>query len=164
MSTFIVDSNFFIQAHRMYYPLDVAITFWNQVESLAIAGSIISIDKVKNEIYQNDDDLKAWCQSKLPSGFFKDTSSIIGSYSEVVNWTMGKTSQYIQGAINEFLDADEADAWLIAYGKAHGLTLTTYEKSAPNAKKKIKIPEPCIDLGVNFTDTIGKFRALGVKF
>lgn len=143
MSPFIVDSNFFIQAHRMHYPLDVAITFWNQVESLAKAGSIISIDKVKKELYQNDDDLKNWCQSKLPADFFKETVSIINSYTEVVSWTMSKVSQYNQGAINEFLEADQADAWLVAYGKAHGLTLTTYVKSAPNAKKRIKIPEPC---------------------
>lgn len=95
MNAFVVDSNFFIQAHRMHYPLDVAITFWNQVESLATAGSIISIDKVKNELYQNDDDLKAWCQSKLPVDFFKDTSTIITNYTDVVNWAMGKSSQYI---------------------------------------------------------------------
>jgi len=164
MSVFILDSNFFIQAHRMYYPLDVAISFWNQVEQLALSRAIISIDKVKNELYQNDDELKAWCQSKLPNDFFKDTSSIIGSYTNVVTWTMGKTTQYLQGAINEFLDADEADAWLVAYGLAHGLTLTTYEISAPNAKKKIKIPDPCNDLGVNFTNTIGMFRTLGVQF
>lgn len=82
----------------------------------------------------------------------------------MVDWTMNKVSHYNPGAINEFLDADEADAWLVAYGKAYGLTLTTYEISAPDAKKKIKIPEPCKDLGVSYTNTIGMFRALGVQF
>jgi hypothetical protein len=57
MSVFIVDSNFFIQAHRANYPLDIAITFWKKVKELADNGSIVSIDKVKHEIYQNDDEL-----------------------------------------------------------------------------------------------------------
>ena len=31
MSKFIVDSNFFIQAHRSIYPLDVVQSFWLKV-------------------------------------------------------------------------------------------------------------------------------------
>jgi hypothetical protein len=60
MSVYVVDSNFFIQAHRVSYPLDVAFSFWNKVKQLANDGKIISIDKVKQEIYQNEDALKQW--------------------------------------------------------------------------------------------------------
>lgn len=52
---YIVDSNFFIQAHRMYYPLDVMPSFWQRVMDLADTGRIISIDKVRNEIVKNKD-------------------------------------------------------------------------------------------------------------
>jgi hypothetical protein len=31
MSIYLVDSNFFIQAHRATYPLDIATGFWNKV-------------------------------------------------------------------------------------------------------------------------------------
>jgi hypothetical protein len=51
MSVYIVDTNFFIQAHRANYPLDIAVTFWERVKVLAVSGQIISIDKVKHEIY-----------------------------------------------------------------------------------------------------------------
>jgi hypothetical protein len=61
MSIFVVDSIFFIQAHRMVYPLDVVVSFWEVLRKLANDGFIISIDKVKNEIYQNNDELKLWC-------------------------------------------------------------------------------------------------------
>lgn len=57
MSTFVVDTNFFIQAHRAIYPLDVATSFWAKVKELAVNRSIISIDKVKDEIYQNEEGL-----------------------------------------------------------------------------------------------------------
>jgi len=59
---FIVDSNFFIQAHRANYPLDVANSFWAKIKEFVDEGSILSIDKVRDEIYLNDDELKVWCE------------------------------------------------------------------------------------------------------
>ncbi len=53
MAVYIVDTNFFIQAHRASYPLDIVQSYWKTVRQLAIAGKIISIDKVRNEIYRN---------------------------------------------------------------------------------------------------------------
>jgi len=72
--TYVVDTNFFIQAHRMNYPLDVVVSFWEQVKDLAEKGLIVSLDKVKKEIYQGQDELKAWCDEYLPEDFFKDSS------------------------------------------------------------------------------------------
>ena len=73
MSKFIVDSNFFIQAHRSIYPLDVVQSFWLKVKSLSQNGIIVSIDKVKKEIFDNsshEDELKLWCEANLPNDFF----------------------------------------------------------------------------------------------
>lgn len=81
MSVYVVDSNLFIQAHRIICPLDIAISFWNKVALLAKNGQIVSIDKVKNELYQNDDELKNWCENNLPENFFKDSTELIPEYS-----------------------------------------------------------------------------------
>ena len=164
MSVYVVDSNFFIQAHRVIYPLDVAVSFWEKVGSLANNGLIVSIDKVKNELYQNDDELKNWCKNNLPEGFFKNSTELIPEYSQVVNWAVSKNSHYLQKALDEFLDADEADAWLVAYGLKYTCPITTYEKSQPEGRRKIKIPEPCDSLGVSYVDTIEMFRQLGIQF
>lgn len=53
MSDYLLDSNFFIQAHRACYPLDVVTSFWIKVSNLAAEGKLKSIDKVKIEIYDN---------------------------------------------------------------------------------------------------------------
>lgn len=164
MSVYVVDSNFFVQAHRIIYPLDVAVSFWRSVKQLASNGNIISIDKVKNELYKNDDALKDWCQINLPHDFFKDSTELIPEYGVVVNWAMSKKGHYLQKALDEFLDADEADAWLIAYGVKYQIPITTYEKSEPNIKRKIKIPEPCDSLGVSYVNTIEMFRNLQIQF
>lgn len=57
MPVFVVDSNFFIQAHRVTYPLDIAFSFWNKVKQLAGEEKIFSIDKVKHELYENNDSI-----------------------------------------------------------------------------------------------------------
>ena len=69
-------------------------------------------------------------------------------------------------AINEFLDVDEADAFLISFALAdmNNRILVTQEISKPNQKNKIKIPEPCNEFGVTFVSTITMFRQLGITF
>ncbi len=164
MSPFLVDANFFIQAHRAIYPLDVATSFWIKVKELAGNGTIISIDKVRNEIYQNEDDLKTWCLENLPNDFFKSTDTVIGEYSQLAIWANARSGHYKREAIDEFLDANIADAWLVAFGKNKNLSLITYEKSEPNSKKKIKIPDVCIAFNVTYLNTIEMFRQLGESF
>lgn len=69
-------------------------------------------------------------------------------------------------ALNEFLDAAEADAFLVAFALADfdNRIIITQEVSRPEQKNKIKIPEPCIALGVKYLNTIEMFRKLGETF
>lgn len=166
MSVYVVDSNFFIQAHRASYPLDVATSFWSKVIQLAEDDKIISIDKVKNEIFKNEDELKQWCEINLPDNFFKDTSTIITQYSQVATWAASKSGHYLPNALAEFLDADEADAWLIAFALVDPAEnfLVTHELSEPNRKNKVKIPDACIENGVQYCNTIEMLRQLGERF
>lgn len=167
MPIFVLDSNFFIEAHRATYPLDVAHGFWNKIKQLAVDGKISSIDKVKNELYDNHEDaLKQWCVSNLPQGFFNDTKTIIPEYSQVVSWANSQSSHYLPGALTEFLDADEADAFVIGYALADNANriVVTQERSEPNRRNKIKIPEPCDALGVAYCNTIEMFRQLNETF
>jgi hypothetical protein len=144
MSPFIVDTNFFIQSHRITYPLDVAINFWQKVKKLSEEDKIISIDKVKEEIFKNDDELKKWIEKNIKSNFFKstDTQEVLDEYQKVVSWAKSKSAHYVQNAINEFLQYENADAWLIAYALAinKNCQIVTQEKSEPTRKSKIKIP------------------------
>lgn len=166
MLVYVVDSNFFIQAHRESYPLDVAFSFWNKVKQLADAGRIISIDKVKNEIYDKNDTLETWCRANLPEDFFKDSSTVMATYGQVSAWAISKNTHYLPNALNEFLDADEADAFIVAYALADpiNIVVVTQEKSEPYRKNKIKIPEACNDMNVQFVNTIDMFRQLGETF
>ena len=162
---YVVDTNFFIQAHRVSYPLDVVPSFWQKVTELAIHGKIISIDKVKKEIYNNDDELKEWCETHLSPEFWKDSSENSLEYGKIATWGASQANHYTQKAIQEFLDAEKADAFLIAFTLADlsHKKIITYEKSS-NKKDKIKIPDVCDIFRIEYTDPIKMFRELGETF
>lgn len=163
MPEFLLDANFFITAHRVYYPMDVVPGFWNAVHRLAAAGTLISIDKVRAEIIRNEDELAQWCQTQLPEGFFRDTSAVIEAYRKVIQWAVGR-NHYKPEALDLFARAHVADAWLVAYAAANELVLVTEEVSNPASKRAVKLPDACLAQGVDHVNTIGMFRALEVTF
>ena len=150
----------------MSYPLDVASGFWNKVKQLADDGKIISIDKVKKEIYEQKDALQQWCEDNLPKTFFKETTQILTEYKQVTGWAISKSNHYLPNALAEFLHADEADAWLVAYVLADNSNriVVTYEKSEPARRNKVKIPDACLANDIQFYNIIDMFRRLGERF
>jgi hypothetical protein len=71
------------------------------------------------------------------------------------------TRQYEQAAINTFLE--KADFYLVAYAHAHGHVVVTHETPS-SSTKKIKIPEPCIGLGIKFVNTFEMLRYSQARF
>jgi hypothetical protein len=66
-------------------------------------------------------------------------------------------------AKEQFARATVADALLVAHAKLTGAAVVTFEKSAPEGRKEIKVPDACKFLGVEFVDTFVMLRTLGVK-
>ena len=164
MGPYVLDSNFFIQASRAHYPFDVAPGFWKKVSQLAEKEKIISIDKVQDELSKNKDELQSWIEGNLNDNFWKDTSGVLHAYGRIATWAASKANHYKPQAINEFLNAAEADAWLVAYALTHKLVIVTHEVSSPEGKSRIKIPDVCDQFTIPYVNTIQMFRNLGEKF
>ena len=64
---------------------------------------------------------------------------------------------YEAPAVSEFQRV--ADSWIVAHALAHGWVVVTHEKSAPRAKKRIKIPDACVALGVECLNPFMMLRA-----
>jgi hypothetical protein len=104
--------------------------------------------------------------ANLPDNFFKDTKPIIREYRQVTAWAVSKSNHYLPNALNEFLAVDEADAFVVAYTLAdsNNKIVVTQEISEPYRKNKVKIPDACIALNVQYINIMDMFRQLGETF
>ncbi|MGN0223745.1 MAG: DUF4411 family protein [Muribaculaceae bacterium] len=158
--TYLLDTNIFIAA-KNELPMDVYPSFWRALAQLAANGSFKSIKKVEDEIRKGNDELVDWIDTNLPKDFFiKENAETLVALSAVSQWaTMSRV--YTQAAKMDF--ASVADSWLVAEALSRSMTIITNEISDPQCKKRVKIPDVCIAVGVKYCDLNTAFRTLAVK-
>jgi hypothetical protein len=163
VTRYVLDANVFIEAKRRYYAFDLCPGFWEALLWHQSEGHLVSIDRVKSELESGNDDLAEWVADTVPAGGFASTDEddVVGWYGKMVAWVQAE-SQYVDEAKAEFVRAP--DAWLTAYAKAKGFVLATHEVPAPDAKKKVPIPNVCQAFDVPFVDSFDMLRAFGDKF
>jgi hypothetical protein len=160
---YIIDANVLIQAHRLYYAFPICPGFWDCLLRGHQAGRIVSVDKVRDEIDPGDA-LFQWVQSSTPPSFFASTqdSAVAGNFGALVGWVQSQ-SQFMQAGKDEF--AQVADGWLVAHAQAHpNHVVVTMEEHAPQARKKVPLPNVCLQFAVPYTDTFTMLRDLGARF
>jgi hypothetical protein len=159
---YLLDANVFIEAARRYYAFDLAPPFWENLVRYAASGQIQSIDRIKKELEQGNDELATWATTQFSDAFAStDEEDVIRSYSEVMGWVQAQ-GQFSDAAKAEF--ATGADGWLVAYAKCKGYIIVTHELPATDARRKVPIPNVCDAFDVNYHDTFEMLRQLGVRF
>lgn len=159
---FLVDTNIFVDAHRRYYGFDIVPSFWESLDQQFLAGSLVSIKPVLDELKAGNDVLTNWVKSR-PS-FFKDLDdATVQKMAKIASWVNQQVRQgdLTQAAASEFLSV--ADFYLVAFAAAHSLIVLTHEQPSPGAKKRVLIPNICDAFGVNYADTFTMMRSLDAK-
>lgn len=157
---YLLDTNVFIRS-KNDLPEDVWPTFWKRITELITKGDIAISEKVKEEIDNGGDELAEWINRNVQAcDVVPVDAEVLRKYSEVQNWAKG-TGQFKPVALEDF--ARVADAYLVATAAAKGWTLVTFEKSQPNSKSRVKIPDACKALGVKVCDLNAAFKSLGVQ-
>lgn len=147
---YLIDSNVFIQGKNFHYNFAFCSGFWQWVEEAYRKNLVYSIQKVKAELVdgRKDDDARVWAEN-MPSGFFLDDikdPKVMAAYRDVMTWVSLDT-HYLTSAKDVFSDLEKADAFLLAYAKAHDCVIVTQEISDPNKKRAIPIPDAAIKIG-----------------
>lgn len=160
---YVLDSNVLITASNTYYGFDLCPGFWSALLRAHAARRVVSIDKVKAEIAPINDGLKEWATKTVPKDFFKKTEdvAVIRAFSAMLVWVQSQT-QFTPAAKAEF--ANVADGWVIAYANANHLVVVTHEEFAPDAKKKVPMPNLCVKFGVEYANTFEMLRDLQAQF
>ncbi|MEZ4849482.1 MAG: DUF4411 family protein [Bacteroidia bacterium] len=67
-------------------------------------------------------------RSQFAPKFFQDSSITLTEYSTIAVWANSMANHYKSSALEEFLDAAEADALTVAFLLNQNIPLITYEK------------------------------------
>jgi len=154
---YVLDANVFLQAKNLHYGFDFCPAFWDWLKAQNQQGIVFSIEKVKDELV--DDDAAAWAASCVAAFFLKPDAKVVTSLATVGQWVAQQT--YEPSAVNTFLQV--ADYYLVAHAHAYGYTVVTHEKPA-NSLKKVKIPNVCIGLQVKCMTPFEMLRVERAKF
>lgn len=157
---YLFDSDSLINPHRNYYNYSIVPKFWDWVSEGNNKERFYTIDKVADEILIGDDDDPLCIFIKNNPNFIlptQDDISCMKVYGELqqwanTTWASGKPQKDTKKALDVFASETKADAYLIAYAKAHGFKLVSFETSEPNRTAKIKIPDAAKPFGVEVID------------
>ena len=142
--SYLLDANVFIQAKNFHYGFDFCPAFWDWLEVENSAGRVFSVEKVGDELQSGSDELAEWASARGRSFFLAPESSTLPAFSRVSTWV---TSQhYYPAAVNTFLQV--ADFYIVSQALALGFAVVSHERPG-NSIQKVKIPNPCIALGIN---------------
>jgi len=157
--SYLLDANVFIAAKNLHYGLDFCPAFWDWLIEKHAAGIVFSVEKVRDEVRALEDDLAGWIDERDPSFFLPVDATLFPSLKAVSEWATG--NRYEQAAVSTFLQV--ADYYLVAQALAGQHTVVTHE--VPSAtKRKIKIPDACIGLGISFTTPFQMLRRERARF
>lgn len=158
---YLLDANIFIQAHRTHYGMDFVPAFWEWLEQGNQAGFLGSIKKIRAELTKLEDEVSDWVKTDRVS-FVEMDEATREPLARLADWASSGGVNYRASAVTEFLSS--GDYQLVAYAMAHGCTVVTHEVPAPDSKKRVKIPDACVAMGVSWMNPFDMLRSESVRF
>ncbi len=155
----LLDANVFIQAKNLHYGFDFCPAFWDWLVVENGAGRVFSVEKVGIELQSGADDLANWAAGQGAAFFLAPEAGTLASLVEVSRWVTNQ--RYQPAAVNTFLQV--ADYYLVAQALALGFSVVTHEKPE-NSVQKVKIPNPCIALGIKCMTPFEMLRTERARF
>ena len=156
---YLLDANVFISAKDLHYGFDFCPAFWDWLVRENQAGSVYSIERVGDEVLAGDDELAEWAQERGGNFFIPPDARLLPALQATSSWAMGQG--YDQAAVNNFFQV--ADYYLVAQALAGQHTVVTHER-ASGSKRRIKIPDACLGLGVKFVTPFEMLRSERARF
>ena len=158
MAKYWLDSNTFIEPKNRYYSFAIAPGYWEFLEEQGAAGMVSASTMVYDELVKDaNDDLAHWVKAHKGTGLFVvPDAQVQGRLQQVAAHVQ---ANYQSQRLAEFLGG--ADPWIIAHAMNDGGRVVTFETRAPGALK-IKIPNICEELGVEYANLFDVLRTLGM--
>ena len=154
-----IDTNVLIEAKNRHYGFDFCPAFWTWLADSNLSGRVFSIQRVRDELVQGDDELADWARDLGERFFLNPTEQMEYTLKTIGEWAhkQGFDSQVIE----DFMHG--ADCYLVAQALAGGFEVVTHEIFS-TGKKRIKIPNACDAVGVKYLTSFEMLRREGARF
>lgn len=167
---YLIDANVFVQAKNFHYRFEFCGGFWSWIEDAYKAGLVFSVAKVRDELVagRKGDQARTWAEQQ-PGSFFLDDAAdakVMAHYGKLMTWA-ASSKHYTTTAITEFANNKNADPFIVAAACERGDTVVSHEKSDPNARKRIPLPNAADAVGVKtitIFDLLSKHAVSTFKF
>lgn len=154
-----LDSNVLIQAWQKYYSPKYCPSYWDVLNDLGREDKIFIPSMVYDEIVKTDDDLSDWLKASnikvkpITSDVTKILTSIYAADPNHKHLVDNKKGRSL------------ADPWVIAHAiKEDAIVVTKEEMVTAINSTKIKIPNVCDNMGVQWINDYAMVEKLGLTF
>lgn len=154
-----LDANVFIQPWRTYYSPKICPDYWALLSELGFRKKIFMPKIVYEEITRTEDDLSAWIKtSNIP--IHKIDAAVTKCLKDIYEF-----NPLHKLLVDNTKQRSLADPWVIAHAiNEKACVVTKEEKITAISTKKIKIPNVCDNMGVNWITDFQMINELNIKF
>ena len=156
---YLLDADVFIRAKNLHYGFDFCPAFWDWLVEANERGRVFSIEKVGDELDAGADEFADRTSERDDGFFLPPNPEVLVAFGKVGDWVTRQG--YEPTAIDTFLQV--ADFYLVAQALAGVHAVVTHEIPSPS-KKRIKIPNVCIGLGVKCLTPFDMLRRERARF
>ena len=158
---YLPDANVLMTAYHDYYAPDLCPGFWDCLEYHFAAGRLLLVDRVYDEILSPADLLEWSDRAVNDSPVDTANQPVVYAYRQLMDW-VEENPQFLPAARAKF--ASNADGWLAAYAMVTTATVVTNEVSAPNAQRKVPLPDLCSRFNIRCITPFQMLRELDARF
>ena len=157
---YVPDTNVLVAAYHHYYAPDICPGFWDCLSHYIAVDRLLIIDRVSDEIV-TPVELVAWVEQATNYSFpATATQPVADAYRQLIDWVQDNP-QFNAAARADFARA--ADGWLAAYAMASSAVVVTNEVSAPQAQRRVPLPDLCRHFDIPCINTFEMLRDLEVR-
>lgn len=157
---YLLDTNTLIEAKNAHYSFEVCPGFWDWLLIKVEERAVLSIEAVSLELKRQTDELSEWALGDAADMFLAPDPATAQAMVEVTTWVMEQN--YKEEHRTKFLAG--ADPLLIACAKAHRHKIVTHEVLAAANSRKVKIPNVCQALEVEWTNLFSLLKGERARF
>ena len=149
-----IDTSSIIHGWYRYYPPDVFLAVWQELDSIILDGRLIATEEVLHELEKQDDDVYKWAKQRsqlfipLDIPIQRAGASIINAHPRLVDNRRNRSA---------------ADPFVIALAQIEDATVVTGENPTNNAEKP-NIPDVCRAMNIPCINLLQLIRLEGWKF